>query len=55
MYEPYAYSLSKYMHIAIPPWMTEPGRADNWQTSAWGRSTGLQIDSLSDEPYDEHF
>jgi hypothetical protein len=55
MYEPYAYSLSKYMHIAIPPWVIEPGRADNWQTSAWGRSTGFQIDSLLDEPYDEHF
>ena len=55
MYEPYATSLSQYMHIAIPPWMTEPGQADNWQTSAWGRSTGFQIDSLLDEPYDEHF
>jgi hypothetical protein len=36
MYEPYAYSLSQYMHIAIPPWVTESRRADDWQTSAWG-------------------
>jgi len=55
MYEPYAYSLSKYMHIAIPPWVVETGRADNWQTSAWGRSAGFQIDSQLDEPHDEHF
>ena len=55
MYEPYAYSLSKYMHIAMPPWVTESRRADDWQTSAWGRSTGFQIEDPSKDPGDEHF
>jgi len=55
MYEPYAYSLSQYMHIAIPPWVTESRRADDWQTSAWGRSTGFQIDDPSGKGGDEHF
>jgi hypothetical protein len=55
MYEPYVYSLAKYLHIAIPPWMAKPGRADNWQTSTWGRSPGFKIDGLSKDPQDEHF
>jgi hypothetical protein len=48
MYEPYAYSLSLYMHITIPPWLAESRRADDWQTTAWGRKTGFQIDLLED-------
>jgi len=55
MYEPYAYALSQYMHIAIPPWVTESRRADDWQTSAWGRSTGFQIDDPSEEDQDAYF
>jgi voltage-gated potassium channel Kch len=55
MYEPYAYSLSQYMHIAIPPWVPESHRADDWQTSAWGRTTGFQIDDPSGRGGDEHF
>ncbi len=55
MYEPYAYSLSKYMHIVIPPWVTESRRADDWQTSAWGRSTGFQMDDPLEKDQDEHF
>jgi voltage-gated potassium channel Kch len=55
MYEPYAYSLSQHMHIPIPPWVIESHRADDWQTSAWGRSTGFQIEDPSGKGGDEHF
>jgi hypothetical protein len=55
MYEPYAYSLSQYMHIAIPPWLAESRQADDWQTTAWGRRTGFQIDDLLGDRSDEHF
>ncbi len=55
MYEPYAYSLSQHMHIPIPPWVSESRHADDWQTSAWGRSTGFQIDDPSGKGGDEHF
>ncbi len=55
MYEPYVYSLSNYLRITIPLWIPKSSRIDNWQTSAWGRSTGFQIDDLSNEAYDEHF
>jgi len=55
MYEPYAYSLSSYLHIAIPSWVPKAGRIDNWQTSAWGRSKGFQIEGPSESSQDEHF
>lgn len=35
MYEPYIYSLSKYFHISLPPWMYATPHPDNWQTSVW--------------------
>jgi hypothetical protein len=55
MYEPYIYSLSNYLKIAIPPWVPKAGHIDNWRTSAWGRSKGFQIDDLLGEGHDEHF
>jgi hypothetical protein len=55
MYEPYVYSLSNYLHITVPPWIRESGRIDNWQTTAWGRSTGFQIDDLEGEGHGGHF
>ncbi len=54
MYEPYVCALSNYLHIAIPPWIPEPNRIDNWQTSAWGRSTGFKIDGMEGGS-DDHF
>jgi len=35
MYEPYLYSLSRYFHISIPPWMHADSHPDNWQLSVW--------------------
>ncbi len=40
MYEPYIYSLSRYLRIALPPWIFESSHADNWQTSAWRQPSG---------------
>ncbi len=55
MYEPYVYSLSTYLHIAIPPWILESSRADNWQTTAWGSSSGIPGGDRSKRATDEHF
>ncbi len=35
LYEPYIYSLSLYLRLAVPPWFPASGRVDNWRTSAW--------------------
>ncbi len=41
MYEPYVYSLATHLHQMLPPWIPTAGGKDNWQTTAWGQSTGL--------------
>lgn len=55
MYEPYVYSLSNHLCVTVPPWIPKSSRIDNWQTSAWGRSTGFQIEDLPGTDQDEHF
>lgn len=37
MYEPLAAALADRFAVALPPWVTEGGRPDNWQTSPWER------------------
>ncbi len=55
MYEPYVYSLSHRLHIAIPPWIPESTREDNWQTSAWGRRPRVPRGDHSKITQEEHF
>jgi hypothetical protein len=42
MYEPYVYALSRYLHLDLPPWVSDAGKSDNWQTSAWEWVRGIQ-------------
>ncbi len=42
MYEPYVYSLSRRLHLSVPPWILESSSTDNWQISAWGKSGGFR-------------
>ena len=55
MYEPYVYSLSRYMQITIPPWILKSEHADNWQTSPWDTVSDLQIKKRARRVRDEHF
>jgi hypothetical protein len=55
MYEPYVYSLSRYMHITIPPWISKTKHADNWQTSFWDTASGSQKMEPLKRGRDEHF
>ena len=55
MYEPYAYSLSNYFSLTVPPWIFRASRTDNWQMSAWGRSSGLKRSAPSETVGDQHF
>jgi len=41
MYEPYLFGLAEYLSLTLPPWIPPAKGKDNWQTTAWGRSTGL--------------
>jgi hypothetical protein len=42
MYEPYVYSLSRFLDLTLPPWISDADRRDDWQTSTWGRIRGIQ-------------
>ena len=37
MYEPFVMALGQRLRYALPPIVAEPGKADNWQSSAWTR------------------
>jgi hypothetical protein len=41
MYEPYIHALAAYLNQTLPPWIPQKKGKDNWQTTAWGQSTGL--------------
>ena len=56
MYEPFLYGLSEFLLFAIPPVIADPGRVDNWRTSAWMRRvTGINGLTQITPPGDEHF
>jgi hypothetical protein len=38
-YEPYAHALSQYFLTALPPWIPIEPKQDNWQRTAWDRTT----------------
>jgi hypothetical protein len=55
MYEPYVHSLSRHMHITIPPWILKSEHADNWQTTPWDITSSLQKKKRIQRERDEHF
>lgn len=41
LYEPYVASLARFLNVKLPAWIPQGPRKDNWQTSAWGRISGV--------------
>jgi hypothetical protein len=54
LYEPYAISLARYLHLELPPWIKRDHAKDNWQTTAWQERSGA-TDCRSVGVSDEHF
>jgi Ion channel len=57
MYEPYIFALAAYLNQTLPPWIPRKKGKDNWQTTAWGQSTGL-VEKEKESPHvhaDDHF
>ncbi len=46
-YEPYVYSLAEYFCLSVPPWIPDPDRLADWQTSPWERSPVLRGEHVS--------
>jgi Ion channel len=56
MYKPYVYALSHRLRLALPHWIPEMSRTDNWQMSAWGRTVGFRQRPSHEERRDRgHF
>jgi len=57
MYEPYIFALAAYLNQSLPPWIPQKKGKDNWQTTAWGQSTGLleKEKETSHVHADDHF
>ena len=51
------FALASYLLLPLPPWIPLKKGKDNWQTTAWGQSTGL-IEKEKETPHvhaDDHF
>jgi hypothetical protein len=55
MYEPYLHALSRYLYVALPPWILEKKITDNWKTSAWGKISGVASQHSAAAYADDHF
>jgi hypothetical protein len=55
MYEPYIYALATYLKQSLPPWIPQKKGKDNWQTTAWGESSGLVEKKAETVAVDDHF
>jgi len=54
-YEPYIYALASYLNQTLPPWIPEGKGKDNWQTTAWGETSGLVERKKETVGVDDHF
>jgi hypothetical protein len=56
MYEPFVSPLADFLFIPLPPWVPADESFDNWQTSRWGRISGLaQAPCSPSKEEEEHF
>jgi hypothetical protein len=53
LYEPYVYALAERFNQTLPPWVPTKKSKDNWQTTAWVKTTnGTAAAALV---HDDHF
>jgi hypothetical protein len=55
LYEPYAISLARYLHLDLPPWIRHEAAKDNWQTTAWQQQRHRAPTVPEAAITDEHF
>ncbi|MGB7493160.1 MAG: potassium channel family protein [Candidatus Acidiferrum sp.] len=55
MYEPYVFALANHLNQSLPPWIPDHKSKDNWQTTAWGQSTGAIKQEAISLVQDDHF
>jgi Ion channel len=55
LYEPYIYSLSRRLLMALPPWIHDEYKKDNWQGGPWDRVIQARALEHPGRPVEEHF
>ncbi|MGC2245383.1 MAG: potassium channel family protein [Terriglobales bacterium] len=55
VYEPYLHGLSRRLQMALPPWIHDGRKKDNWQGGPWDRAIQAQALEHPGHKVDDHF
>ena len=55
LYEPYLYALSRRLLMALPPWIRDDRKKDNWQAGPWDRAIQARALEHPGHAVDDHF
>jgi hypothetical protein len=55
MYEPYVHALAQHLNHSLPPWIPEKKGRDNWETTAWAKTSGVMDENPAHLLHDDHF
>ncbi|MFZ3341537.1 MAG: potassium channel family protein [Terriglobales bacterium] len=55
VYEPYLHGLSRRLQMALPPWIHDGRKKDNWQGGPWDRAIQAQALEHPGHKIDDHF
>jgi len=55
MYEPYVNALARHLNHSLPPWIPEKKGRDNWETTAWAKTSGMTDENPAHLLHDDHF
>ena len=55
VYEPYLHGLSRRLQMALPPWIHDSRKKDNWQGGPWDRAIQAQALEHPGHKVDDHF
>jgi hypothetical protein len=55
VYEPYLHGLSRRLQMALPPWIHDGRKKDNWQGGPWDRAIQAQALEHPGHKVEDHF
>jgi len=55
MYEPYVHALALHLNHSMPPWVPHKKGRDNWETTAWAKTSGVSDENPAHLLHDDHF
>src|SRR3974390_559794 len=55
MYEPYVNALARHLDHSLPGWIPDKKGRDNWETTAWAKTSGISNENPAHLLHDDHF